>query len=76
VEKQVLGFCAAIEHKLLLIKMLSSSICFVLLVNIKFLFCAAQEYPSLDQNCDYSDTERTKNGLPLQKIKHFMLLCN
>ncbi len=38
------------------------------------LFRAAQEYPSLDQNRDYSDTERMRNGLPLQKIKHFVLI--
>jgi hypothetical protein len=30
----------------------------------------------LDQNRDYSDTERTRNEQPLQKIKHFVLLCN
>ncbi len=39
---------------------------------IMFLFCAAQEYPSLDQNRDYSDTEWTRNGLPLQKSS---ILC-
>jgi hypothetical protein len=41
-----------------------------------FLFCAAQEYPSLDSSRDYSDIERTRNELPLQKIKHFVLLWN
>ncbi len=48
-----------------------------------FLFVAAQEYPIFDQNRDSFDTERTRNGLqkirnklPLQKIKHFVLLCN
>jgi hypothetical protein len=39
-----------------------------------FLFCAAQEYPSLDQHQDYSDTERTRNRLPLQKIN--ILYCS
>jgi hypothetical protein len=48
----------------------------LLVITLMFLFRAAQENPSLDQNRDYSDTERTRNGLPLQKIKHFMLLCN
>jgi hypothetical protein len=41
-----------------------------------FYFSAAKEYSSLDQNRDYSDTERTRHGLPLQKIKLFVLLCN
>jgi hypothetical protein len=75
VEKQVLGFRAAIEHKLLLLSKRFQVFNFVLLVN-DVLFCAAQEYPSLDQNRDYSDTERTRNGLPLQKVKHFVLLWN
>jgi hypothetical protein len=77
VEKQVLGFCAAIEHKLLLLLSKCFEVFhFVLLVNDVFIlfFCAAQEYPSLDKNRDYSDTERTRNELPLQKIKLFVLL--
>ncbi len=48
-----------------------------------FLFGTVQEYPIFDQNQDSFDTERTRNGLqkirnklPLQKIKHFVLLCN
>jgi hypothetical protein len=40
-EKQVLGFCAAIKHKLLLIKTLSSSIYFVLLMNKVFISCCS-----------------------------------
>ena len=36
------------------------------------LLFAAQEYPSLNQNRDYSDTERTRSGLPIQKIS---ILC-
>jgi hypothetical protein len=75
VEKQVLGYRAAIEHKLLLLSKRFQVFHFVLLVN-DVLFRAAQEYPSLDQNWDYSDTERTRNGLPLQKSKHFVLLWN
>jgi hypothetical protein len=58
-EKQVLGFCAAIEHKMLLLSKRFQVFNFVLLNHV--LFCAAQEYPSLDQNWDYSDTERTRN---------------
>jgi hypothetical protein len=48
-----------------------------------FLFGAVQEYLIFDQNRDSFDTERTRNGLQktrnklaLQKIKHFVLLCN
>jgi hypothetical protein len=48
-----------------------------------FLFGAVQEYPIFDQNRDSFNTERTRNGLqkirnklPIQKIKHFVLLCN
>jgi hypothetical protein len=65
-----------------LIKKLFQKFNFVLLMNY-VLFGDVQEYPIFDQNRDSFDTERTRNGLqktrnklPLQKIKHFVLLCN
>ncbi len=77
-EKHVLGFCAGIEHKKLLIKKLFQVFNFVLLMNMFLFFGAVQEYPIFDQNRDSFDTERTRNGLqkirnklPLQKNQAF-----
>jgi hypothetical protein len=41
VEKHVLGFCAGIEHKKLLIKKLFQVFNFVLLMNYVFIWCCS-----------------------------------
>jgi hypothetical protein len=42
VEKQVLGFCAAIKHKLLLLSKRFQEFNFVLLVNDVFISCCSE----------------------------------
>jgi hypothetical protein len=66
-EKQVLGFRAAIKHKLLLLSKCFQVFDFVLLlVNDVFILCCS--------GISIFGSKPARHGLPLQKIKHFVLL--